>query len=341
MTQNPQVSIGLAVYNGEKYLREAIDSILAQTFTDFELIISDNASTDQTEEICKDYAAKDSRIRYFRNTTNIGGANNENRTFLLSKGQYFRLAADDDVLAPSLIEKCVKVLDAEPTVVLCHSTIIKIDEQGRHIGILERDLASSIKPHQRFQELADHNHFCETTYGLIRADILRKTDLQLNYSDSDRTWLCELSLYGRFQMICEPLFYKRYHPEMSINVFPDGLDRMTWFNPSDDEMIHSYFQLNLVRFRHYLKIVWRAPLTLIESILCYLHIAKWILFPSLIPGAIRAIRRKLFITRETVKRGKDFFSTVVAIFSKKRTQDNGLIQDKQKYSTNEQQKSTF
>ena len=78
------MSIGLAVYNGEKYLAEAIESLLAQTFRDFELIISDNASTDGTAEICERYAARDPRIRYSRNTTNIGGANNENLTFSMA-----------------------------------------------------------------------------------------------------------------------------------------------------------------------------------------------------------------------------------------------------------------
>ena len=82
---NPRVSFGLPVYNGERYLEEAIESILAQTFEDFELVISDNASTDGTEEICRRYADKDDRIRYSRNTTNIGGMNNGNRTFRLAR----------------------------------------------------------------------------------------------------------------------------------------------------------------------------------------------------------------------------------------------------------------
>jgi glycosyltransferase involved in cell wall biosynthesis len=308
--KTPKVSIGLAVFNGEKYLREAINSILAQTFTDFELIISDNASTDSTEEICRDYAAKDSRIRYYRNVNNIGGANNENRTFLLSRGQYFRLAAHDDVLAPELIEKCVEVLDADTKVVLCYSTIITIDENSRHIAILDRDMASSIKPHKRFLELVNCNHNCETSYGLIRADILRKTDLQLNYPDSDRTLLCELSLYGRFYRVSDPLFYKRCHPDMSTKLYPDMIARMAWFNPSDDEKIHNYLQFGLVQLSHYLRIVSRVPLAFNERVNCYLHIGRHIIFQSIVIGGIKRIRRKLFITRESFKRGKDFFTKV-------------------------------
>ncbi|MCB0187328.1 MAG: glycosyltransferase family 2 protein, partial [Caldilineaceae bacterium] len=123
----PRVSIGLAVYNGEPYLADAIRSILSQSFTNFELIISDNASTDRTAAICQEFAARDSRIRYSRNATNIGGANNENRTFRLARGEYFRWAAHDDICAPELLEKSVAVLDQNPDVVLCYSMTTEID----------------------------------------------------------------------------------------------------------------------------------------------------------------------------------------------------------------------
>src|SRR5262245_52473779 len=97
---SPTVSIGLAVYNGGQYLAQAIESILGQSYADFELIISDNASTDETETICRSYVARDERIRYSRNATNIGGARNENLTTTLARGRYFRWAAHDDYLEP-------------------------------------------------------------------------------------------------------------------------------------------------------------------------------------------------------------------------------------------------
>ena len=106
-SSTPKVSIGLPVYNGERYLREALDSILGQTFRDFELIICDNASTDETAAICADYAARDPRIRYHRQTHNIGATANFNHTFELARGAYFKWAAHDDVLAPTWLEKCV------------------------------------------------------------------------------------------------------------------------------------------------------------------------------------------------------------------------------------------
>src|SRR5690242_6344650 len=102
-TTSPKVSIGLPVYNGERFLAEAIDSVLAQTFTDFELIISDNASTDRTPEICKAYAEKDSRIRYYRNEENQGASWNFNRVFELSRGMCFQWLAHDDYIAPGFL----------------------------------------------------------------------------------------------------------------------------------------------------------------------------------------------------------------------------------------------
>ena len=130
MSESPCVSIGLAVYNGEKYLKKALDSIITQTFTDLELIISDNFSTDNTQQICEQYASQDERIRYYRNNKNIGAPRNFNRAFELASGKYFKWAASDDVLAPDFLRKCVAILDKDASVVLCHSITGRIDENG-------------------------------------------------------------------------------------------------------------------------------------------------------------------------------------------------------------------
>ncbi len=296
---HPKVSIGLPVFNGEKYLRESINSILSQTFTDFELIISDNASTDLTQAICEEYAVKDLRVRYYRNSSNIGGHNNANQTIKLARGQYFKLAADDDICAPELLAKLVNVLDKDPSIVLCYSTFIKIDENGREIGLVDTDMGSSAKPQIRFQELANEDHYCEACYGLIESAVLRKTDLYLNYSDADRTLLCELSLYGKYYRIPEPLFYKRYHPKMSTLIYPDAIERMEWFNPSNQEKIQDHFELKRLQLSHYLKIISRAPLTFQERIRCYVFIIQ-LRSPSIAREGVRKIRRKLFLTRETL-----------------------------------------
>src|SRR5215467_6020398 len=110
----PKVSIGLPVYNGENYVANAIMRLLAQTFHDFELVISDNASADRTREICLSFAQQDKRIRYHRNETNIGLAANHNRTFELSTGQYFKWAAHDDDFPPTMLGTFVSAFDRAP-----------------------------------------------------------------------------------------------------------------------------------------------------------------------------------------------------------------------------------
>lgn len=268
---NPRVSIGLAVYNGEQFLAKAIDSILAQTFTDFELILSDNASTDKTEEICKRYAEKDKRIRYQRNAENMGGANNENQTFRMSKGEYFRWAAHDDVCAPELIEKCVSVLDQDPSVVLCYTMLTNINEADEKIGTISQKKGISKKAYKRFRELAARDHNCEATYGLIRSDVLRKTRLEQNYTDSDRTLLCELSLYGKFYEIPEPLFFKRYHQK---NMYIDWRARMAWFNPAlKGKAVFPYW----MQFFDYLITIYRVSLNWFDKLMCYLYMSYWLL----------------------------------------------------------------
>ena len=113
---------------------EAIESILAQTYTDFELLISDNASGDGTEEICREFAAQDSRIRYFRHPQNRGASWNFNQTVEHSIGEYFKWLAHDDTMGPCYLARAVEVLDQDPTLVLCHSKTGIIDSHGELVG---------------------------------------------------------------------------------------------------------------------------------------------------------------------------------------------------------------
>ena len=273
----PLVSIGLAVFNGEKYLAQAVDSILAQTFKDFELIISDNASSDRTQEICSQYAAKDPRIRYYRNPINIGGVNNENRTFALARGKYFRLMAHDDLLAPQLIAKSVEILEQNSEFVLCYSNISVIDGAGKQIRTIETNIGEESEPYQRFQRFVSREHHCEATYALTRSDVLKKVDPQLNYSDSDRTFLAELSLWGKFYKIDELLFYKRYHQERSIAVYSDRYKRMAWFLPEIDEDDLPYFCYFMYwrQIFHLINIIYRAPIDLPNKCFCYGRVLGW------------------------------------------------------------------
>jgi glycosyltransferase involved in cell wall biosynthesis len=270
----PVVSVGLAVYNGEPYLESAITSILEQTFTDLELIICDNASTDGTEQICRAFAHTDARVRYYRNETNIGGANNENLTFGFARGRFFRWAADDDLLAPTLIERCVDVLELEPDVVVCHTEVIKIDADGREIGRVVRNRPPGRRPHQLFAELTKIDVGCEETYGLIRTSALAETGLQRNYTDSDRTLLAHLALLGRYVEIPEPLFYKRVHSGNSMQTFPDWRERMAWFGDEYETRITLPHWSQLF---HYLSLIATAPVSIGTKLRCYAFMPVWVM----------------------------------------------------------------
>lgn len=271
----PRVSIGLPVFNGENYLAAALDSLLAQTYSDFELVISDNASTDRTQEICKDYAAKDRRIRYYRNDRNLGAAKNHNRVFELSTGQYFKWAAHDDLCAPEYIERCVEVLDRDPSVVLCHPKTSIIDEHGRYQKDFDDFLdLRSPSPHERFRDyLFRRASMWSAICGVIRASELRKTSLIRSFMSSDKVLLGELVLRGKIYRLSDCLFYRRYHPEQVWRANPTSKALASWLNPENRGKI-----LLPARWKHffeYLHTIARVRLSWNERIWCYLNMMKW------------------------------------------------------------------
>lgn len=274
-TAVPRVSIGLPVYNGEDFLAEAIESVLNQTFTDWELIISDNASTDRTAEICQRYAECDGRVRYVRAASNRGAAWNYNRVVELARGEYFRWLAADDCLAPSLLEKSVFVLDSYPQVVVAFSWTQDIDEQGNFLEVKQSTVGSDrAQPHERFRGLSTvvpwHN--CEEVFGLIRTNLLRKSVMIDSYTDSDRTLLAQLGLYGPFYEIPEPLFRHRMHGNSSVVVNPDSHDRAAWFDPQ------LRGKLVLPAWRQWYElfgVVRRSPVKGTERLRCYGEFLRW------------------------------------------------------------------
>ena len=270
----PRLSIGLPVFNGENYLEAALDSLLAQTYSDFELIISDNASTDRTQEICQAYATKDPRIRYYRNEQNLGATKNFNRVFELSLGKYFKWAAHDDVCASEYLERCIEVLDCDPSIILCHCKTGIIDEHGNPYlnYIVELDTAST-KRYKRFRDMISIEHWCFQAFGVIRANELRKTPLIESYSGSDRTLLAELCLMGRVYEIPEYLFYRREHPETSTRMYPGELERRKWFDPNSTRQFHIPMG---IKFSKYFASIKRVPMSQYERILCYLQLSRWV-----------------------------------------------------------------
>jgi glycosyltransferase involved in cell wall biosynthesis len=272
------VSIGLPVFNGADYIKQAIDSILAQTYTNFELIISDNASTDKTQQICLDYAKRDKRIRYYRNKENIGAAANFNRVFLLSSGKYFKWAAHDDVLGPDFLLKCIEILEANPSVVLCHSKTGRINERGELTGEYDFDSKTNwAKPHNRFGDLIlFDNDAWVALFGLMRSDSLRKTQLLGSYESADRNLLAEISLVGEIYSIPETLFFRRDHPKAYTNKgYNSRHEILNWWKPNKvtSKFVFPYWTV----FVEYCKSVRHIPLKRSERLLCYIRIAEWLL----------------------------------------------------------------
>lgn len=275
MKRTATLSIGLPVYNGERFLAEALDSLLAQTFEDFELVISDNASTDGTEEICRAYAAKDNRIRYFRCEQNQGAAWNFNCVFELSRGKYFKWAAHDDLYAPEFVGRCIEILDRQPSIILCYAAEAKIiDEQGRELQhYVDKIDIRSPRPYKRFLNLLDNLELCHPIFGVIRSDVLKRTPLHGNYVASDVILLTELALRGEFYGIREPLFYRRDHPKRAVRANPTDEEHAVWFDPRNKG------KANLItwrRFSEFLSAITRAPIGAYEKACCYYYMARWL-----------------------------------------------------------------
>jgi len=213
-----KISVGMPVYNGEQYLESAIDSVLAQTFDDFELIIADTASEDRSSEICQDYAARDPRIRYIRNEANIGAAANYNLLFAEARCDFFRWNNADDLLAPTLHERCWEALTASPDAVLAAGTSVLIDSDGRETEHYNDNLnITAERPSSRLAAFLHQVGLTNVIYGLMRRVPLGRTELMGDGSvpSADIVFMAHLVLQGKFLMLDEPLFYRRMHEQSS------------------------------------------------------------------------------------------------------------------------------
>ena len=226
------ISVGMPVYNGEQYAELAIRSILEQTLPDFELIISDNASTDRTEEICRDLAGQDERIVYTRNDHNMGAAWNYNRVYALASGKYFRWANADDVSATGLHSACFETLEDDQEAVLCHGHAQLIDSDGRFL----EDYADKLdlrqrRPSERFIRFFESLGLTNAIYGLMRSSAMRRTALMGDgrYPAADITYMAELALYGKFLQLPETLFFRRMHPDASSADRSDEARQVTFW----------------------------------------------------------------------------------------------------------------
>ncbi|MBI1178629.1 glycosyltransferase [bacterium] len=207
----PTVSIGLPVFNGAARIPLAVDSILNQDFTDFEVVICDNASTDDTATICRAYARRDQRVRYFRNETNIGVNPNHDRVFELARGEYFAWSADDVEYLPGMLRRCLEVIKAAPTSVSLVYPLCQIWRDGRIAG---GDGSRSIecrdhRPYRRLESVVRRVYLVNQLFGLAKREVMARTHLNGPYTSSDYVLLAELAMLGEIRELSETLIRRR------------------------------------------------------------------------------------------------------------------------------------
>lgn len=206
-----KVTVGIMAYNEEKYLALTLDNILKQEFSDYEIIIADNASEDATGEIAQKYAKQYPFIRYIRQSRNIGAIQNYNTLVRESQGEYFVLAGAHDLWSDHYLTKLTNALDDRPDAVLASGLTNWIDEEGRELkdinlptGVVD---TSGLAPYQRFNMIIWANQ--NMMYGMFRLKALRRTRLALEIVHSDGVMLNELVLQGNFIVIPEVTWFRR------------------------------------------------------------------------------------------------------------------------------------
>ena len=270
----PRLSIGLIVFNGENYLAEALDSLLAQTYTDFELILSDNGSDDATEAICRHYAARDGRIRYYRSDINRGATWNHNRVVELARGELFKLAAHDDEYLPTFLDRCIAGLDQSAEAVLAYTRTLMMMHGDRNTLQPYRDrvATSSRSPVIRFRDLL-HTHIPNfRLFGVIRTAALRRAGPFGAYNASDNVVTLRLALQGPFVEVPEPLFLYRWHDAQASQMLHEPGRFTRWWDPSrTGARIFPHWRL----LAEYSRAVLGLPLRARDRLRCLREIGRW------------------------------------------------------------------
>ncbi|MGI5212317.1 glycosyltransferase family 2 protein [Plantactinospora sp. CA-290183] len=213
MRPAPRVTLGVPLYNAERYLEGCLDALLAQDYPDFEIVVSDNASSDRTWDICRRYAERDPRIRLYRNPRNFGGHVNYARVVELARGELFKWVAYDDICLPAYLSTCVAALDtAGPQAVLAYPRTVLIDEAGAVIGpYADRLDLRDPRPWRRVAGVARNINLCHAHFGVFRMSALRRTGMIRPFLSSDYTLIAEVARLGEIHEVDQPLFLRRMH----------------------------------------------------------------------------------------------------------------------------------
>jgi glycosyltransferase involved in cell wall biosynthesis len=271
----PRLSIGLPVYNGEEYLAESFEALLGQSYSDYELIVTDNASTDGTEEICRRYADQDSRIVYHRLPENIGAAPNHNHVLTLARGELFKWASHDDLYGRDLLKVCVDALDAHPETILAHSWNATIDTDGKIIEPFDYRLATdSPLASERFRALLFATGG-DDFYGVMRTAALREVRPHDSYHHADRTFVAEIAMHGPFLQVPELLYFRRDHPTRAERANPTVRSRCANLDPKRAAGFNPAVRLLAEYVLGFVGLIRRAPVSAAEKRRCYAYLAQW------------------------------------------------------------------
>jgi len=314
-TASPKVCIGLPVYNGGRYLRRAIESILSQTYQDLELVISDNGSIDKTQEICESFRSADPRVRYYRSPVNNGAMWNFNRCVELSSGKYFKWHAHDDILEPTFIERCVERLEAEPDAVLCHTLSKVVDEDLTCIEIYDPGKIDTASPRAtaRFGARLRCRR-CIEIFGVIRRSALLNIKLFKSFVGADRAVLAELAIEGRFLSVPEYLFLNGDHGDRSTSLGRRPLDRLEFYAPVGKEtksrpiwsLYAAYFDIVKCKVPKFPGRV-RCYYHMFVALFCRFNLLRlvveqiWVFFPGIV-DVVTLLRRALFAPKRALVR---------------------------------------
>jgi glycosyltransferase involved in cell wall biosynthesis len=281
MNAAPPLSIGLPVYNGEDYLAQSLDALLGQTYGDFELVISSNASTDGTDEICRAYAMRDARVRLIVQSENLGAVPNHNFVLDQARGRLFKWASADDLYARTLLSECVDLLESDPDAVVAHSWTAAIDPESNLIQARPNPFQTSTSDAVgRLRSLLIQSPdlagaiMADDFYGVMRTAALRSLPPLGSYYHADYAFTAELSLRGRFLIHPEFLYFRRHHPgrttQRSLRAWSIRLDparHNPWLHPSP--RLYAEYAWNCIAMP------WRSPLSLRQRMACYRVFGAW------------------------------------------------------------------
>jgi glycosyltransferase involved in cell wall biosynthesis len=273
MTRPAQVLIGLPVFNGEKYVAAAIESILNQTLADLRLVISDNASTDATEEVCRKYAQADSRVHYFRQARNLGLVPNFNFVYQPAGEPYFKWTGHDDILQSTYLERCVDLLERDSSLALAQSLALEVDTTGAKTRTFYDDIRlSGARPRDRIWRLLWAKHLTEQ-WAVLRTQLVDKIRPLGSYPGSDRNFNAELLILGDMGYVEEPLLHLRAHPDSyGSGAVLGKRSRFLWHDSSAQV---PRLPSGLINLREYFRSVLTLPLPRRERIACLRVVAEW------------------------------------------------------------------